>query len=391
MINSTLDRVLLRIEGEVSEPSVIFFCGIHGNEPAGVLAIQDLKERLIKMSLKGSLYVFRGNIKAFQEGVRYIDKDLNRLWSRPWIDKMCKGVLRGAAEFEEQRALYEEIKNIINTKTGPLFFVDFHTTSSKTLPFITIDDAIINRRFSKLFPVPTVLGIEEYLNGPLLSFINQLGFLSIGFESGEHHDAEAVLNAKAFMLLTLCYSGLVDPNDLEDFNDHFNRLKKASDGKAHFYEVIERYTIKENEMFVMEPGFKSFQEVNKGELLAKCNGEPVLAKNNTMLFMPLYQPQGNDGYFLIRRISSFFLRLSTYLRGNRLDSVLVYLPGVTWNSLKKDALKVNLRVARFLARPIFHLLGYRHYEEEGAYLIMYNRERTTRTHRYNDLKWFQAK
>ena len=42
---------------------------------------------------------------------------------------------------------------------------------------------------------PIVLGIEEYLQGPLLSYINTLGYVSLGFESGQHDNKQAILKA----------------------------------------------------------------------------------------------------------------------------------------------------------------------------------------------------
>ena len=36
-------------------------------------------------------------------------------------------------------------------------------------------------------------GIEEYLNGPLLSYINELGYVAFGFEGGQHDDISAIV------------------------------------------------------------------------------------------------------------------------------------------------------------------------------------------------------
>lgn len=77
--------------------------------------------------------------------------------------------------------MFTLLEDIINSNFGPFYFIDFHTTLSKTLPFITINDVVIDRKFSKFFLVPIALGIEEYLNGPLLSYINELGYVSLGF------------------------------------------------------------------------------------------------------------------------------------------------------------------------------------------------------------------
>ena len=52
----------------------------------------------------------------------------------------------------------------------------------------------------------------------------------------------------------------------------------------------------------MEPGFVNFQAIEKGELLAYQNGQPVKSEWDAFIFMPLYQSQGNDGFFVIQEV-----------------------------------------------------------------------------------------
>ena len=136
---------------------------------------------------------------------------MNRIWTHARLSNL-KNQHKLNNEQKEQAVLFSLIKEIITTNSGPFYFIDFHTTSSKTLPFITINDALINRKFSKLFPVPIVLGIEEFLNGPLLSYINELGYVAVGFESGQHDELNAVSNHISFTYLTLVYSGVLEKN-----------------------------------------------------------------------------------------------------------------------------------------------------------------------------------
>ena len=95
--------------------------------------------------------------------------------------------LLSTKEFEEREEVYQVIKGIIASNKGPFYFIDLHTTSSETKPFITISDSLNNRKFSKAFSIPTVLGIEEFLDGPLLTYINEFGHIALGFEAGAHY------------------------------------------------------------------------------------------------------------------------------------------------------------------------------------------------------------
>lgn len=51
----------------------------------------------------------------------------------------------------------------------------------------------------------------------------------------------------------------------------------------------------------MLPGFINFQAVEKGMVLAIENGKEVIAPNSGNIFMPLYQNQSADGFFIIER------------------------------------------------------------------------------------------
>jgi succinylglutamate desuccinylase len=52
----------------------------------------------------------------------------------------------------------------------------------------------------------------------------------------------------------------------------------------------------------MQPDYKNFQAVEKGELLALDKHGEIRADEDGLILMPLYQKQGDDGFFLVRRI-----------------------------------------------------------------------------------------
>ncbi|MDB9960489.1 succinylglutamate desuccinylase/aspartoacylase family protein [Oceanihabitans sp.] len=382
-----INRVIGKIKGKVSGPSVVFFAGIHGNEPAGVHALEDVFGKLVEDDINGTVYGFTGNLKALEANQRYLVEDLNRIWTKERIrDLQTKTNLN--EEEREQKELLYILNDILKSDPGPFYFIDIHTTSSKTLPFITINDAIINRNFSKLFPVPIVLGIEEYLNGPLLSYINELGYVSLGFESGQHEDEKAIINSISFIYLTLVYSKTIALEKVIDFPVHYNRLKTESQGLLDIFEVVYLHKIKMDESFSMEDGFKSFQDINAHTVLAISNGEPVKAKYKAKIFMPLYQSKGQEGFFLIQHINPFFLNLSVFLRRFRVDNLLSWLPGVSWENEDKNALLVNLKVTKFFAKSLFHLLGFRNKQLDATHLKLKNRERASKTEMYKNEEWY---
>ncbi|WP_282134914.1 succinylglutamate desuccinylase/aspartoacylase domain-containing protein [Seonamhaeicola maritimus] len=390
-LNKTIqvERHIGKVVGDNSGPTFVIFAGIHGNETAGVFAVEEVLKHINPKAVNGTIYAIAGNLKALKAQQRFIDADLNRLWTPQNIDTI-KGKSNLNADEKELLVLLDILNEILAAGKPPYYFIDLHTTSSKTLPFITINDALINRKFSKHFPVPIVFGIEEYLTGPLLSYVNQLGYVSLGFESGQHYEADAVTNSVAFLNLALVCAGILKKKSIKGFDNFYNLLKEQAENTQSFLEVIHLHKIEKDENFKMLNGFKSFQSIKKGVPLAVSNGSNIFSERNGVIFMPLYQKQGAEGFFIIRVIKPFFLRLSAFLRRIRVDGLLVALPGISWLNRKEGTLKVDLKVTKFYAKAIFHLLGYRSRYTDKTHLRLNNRERVAKTYMYKREEWYKG-
>lgn len=382
-------RIIHHVKGISEGPLVVFFGGIHGNEPAGVTALEKVLIELDPSVIKGEIYGIYGNLKALSTNKRFIEKDLNRIWTEERVKALPKKQTLTAEE-EEQVELFDIIQEILKSTSSPVYFIDFHTTSSPTLPFITINDALINRYFSMNFPVPIVLGIEEYLEGPLLSYLNKQGYVSLGFEAGQHTDLDSVTNCEAFIYLSIVIAGLSPMENFVRYPNFYSTLRNQARGLREVFEVMYKYEIKPFEEFKMNPGFVSFQKIKLGDELALSNESIIKSPITARLFMPLYQKQGEDGFFIIRTIPAFFLRLSALLRKIRADQLLTLLPGISWFDKKRGILRANLKVTRFMAKSIFHLLGYRNKQEDKTHLLLYNRERVARNNLYENAGWFHS-
>jgi succinylglutamate desuccinylase len=387
-LNKTIyvDRIFGEIKTNTRGPVIVFFAGIHGNETAGIFALEEVIKNIRPEFSSGTIFAISGNLKALEQNQRYLDEDLNRIWTNEQLEGLNFNLNLNSEE-REQLELFRLLEEIINSNSGPFYFIDFHTTSSKTVPFITINDTLINRNFARLFPIPIVLGIEEYLNGPLLSYINELGYVSLGFESGQHDEVDAVSNCIAFIYLTLVFTATISIENVIGFQIYYNQLQAHTRNLKGVYEIVYLYHIKNGEDFKMKKGFESFQDINKGTVLATNDDKKIASKYNAKIFMPLYQAKGEDGFFIIKLIHPFFLNLSTLLRTLKIDSLLVCLPGISWEDQKKEVLKANLKVVKFFAKSFFHLLGYRNKKISTNYMLLYNRERAAKDKMYKNEAW----
>lgn len=388
-LNSTIEieRIIGHIEGEKEGATLIFMGGVHGNEPAGVFALQRVLSELDPKKIRGKIYGIAGNLSALKHGKRYHEEDLNRLWTKERMSSLSQnGQHTIHPDQVEQIEIHKIIQDILKEDKGPFYFFDIHTTSSETLPFLTVNDSLLNRNYTIQYPLPIILGIEEYLDGPILSYINELGYVAFGFEAGQHDDLASIENAISFIYLSLLFTECIKKEDI-DFYKHHDLLAKTTGDHRHIFEIFFRYAIKENEEFEMLPGFYNFQRVKEDQHIANSNGRAIKAKNDGRIFMPLYQTKGSDGFFAIKKIWNPFLTVSSYIRRYRLDHFLLILPGVHWIDKRKSGLIVNKKIARFLAKDLFHLFGYRHVYVDKYHFKMYNREASARFLEYKNEPW----
>ncbi len=387
--DKNIERFLGEIVGDPNGPTIILTAGIHGNEPAGIFGVKQVLKAFNAQNIafSGSIVALAGNLCALKVGERFCKQDLNRMWSEDAIEEVTSQDREDLKDDHKQQVeLWEAIQEILNTHSGPFYFMDIHTTSSESIPFLTINDSLLNREFTAQYPLPIVLGIEEFLDGPLLSYINSLGYVAFGFEAGEHWNAKSIDNSIAFIYLSLVFTGIISKSDI-NYSHYYNTLKNCTLGNAKCFEIFYRYQIKPYEEFIMQPGFLNFIPINKSQHLANSNTKPVYASKKAQIFMPLYQGKGDDGFFLIKPIPSFFLKLSAKLRRIRADRLLVLLPGVTWYNPSRSKLQIDTRVARFFRRNMLHLLGYRSKSLNKNTVIVTNREAASKRSDYKNAPW----
>ncbi len=390
-LNKTIEikRIIGTYHGTEDGPTLIFTAGIHGNEPAGIFALQTVLQRLKETAPKfhGCMYAISGNLTALKKGVRYNKVDLNRLWTKEKIAGLEDDkVISFDDEMLQQKEIFDLIQGILEREKGPFYFFDLHTTSGDTAPFITVNDSLLNRKFTSMYPVPLILGIEEFLEGPLLSYINELGYIAFGFEGGQHDSPKSYEYCVSFINLSLYFTGCLSQTEV-DYNKHFTKLQNEMAFPNKFFEIVFRQEIAPDDKFIICDGYVNFQKVTKGTVIAINNGKQLETPYTGQIFMPLYQGKGNDGFFIIRKTPLFFLKLSAFLRKISFDRLLVVLPGVNWRSESREELVVNLKIARFFTRQFFHLMGYRSKHKDATNLKLKNREAVARDDDYENAPW----
>ena len=356
-----MQRLIGRYGGTHPGPAVLICGALHGNEHAGVSAAQRVMEQLERERppVRGEVIAVVGNLQALEKGRRFLSVDLNRCWGDG-----CAAP-PGSPEEAEQRELIE----IIEAIPGPLVVLDLHTTSGRSPPFTIMSDALRNRRIAFALPGPVLLGLEESIDGTMLAYVTERGHTAVVVEAGQHDDPNSVEIHEAVIWLGLAAAGVVEPDGTR-FRD---RMRAATRGLPRVVELRIRHEVSARNGFSVLPGLEGFQKVETGDLVAHDAGGEIRCTESGRIVMPLYQEQGDEGFFIVRSVSRFRLMLSAFLRHLRLSVFLRLLPGVRRHPDLPNALRVHPRIARWFVVEIFHLFGFRRRREDGAWLVFSRR------------------
>ena len=370
-------RIIGTYKGQHPGPNLIFFGGIHGNELSGIYALKAVLDELNlkKPAFKGNIYALAGNLQAIKKNQRYIGKDLNRIWFPNTL--IPREERSSITEYSEKIDIVSRLIDIVSNGR-PTYLFDLHTTSSHSMPFISISDTLKNRQIIEGIPVNLVLGLEELLDGPMFSFFSEMGLPAILFEAGQHEAISSYENHIAFIWMMLRQVRSIKQKEIPDYHIYEETLKKSSPGGNKLFEIKYRYLIEDGERFKMKHGFVNFQHVDKGEEIASNKTGKITARRSGYIFMPLYQSQGCDGFFIVTEIKNIWFKFSSRTRKWKLDKTLIMLPGIRKSENGMKGFVINKSVARYKIIPILHLLGYRKVKDEGHVLSMTRRPYDTR-------------
>jgi hypothetical protein len=303
-------RVIDEVRGAAPGPTLLVTGGVHGNEPAGVHAARKLLGELRELSvaISGEVVALAGNLRALAAGRRYLVRDLNRQWRADAIAAARAAVSEAGAsdadaELHELVELSDAIDRVIARARGPVFALDLHTTSADGIPFAVVGGGEVDRRFAGSFPLPVMVGLEEQIDGVLTGYLGSLGCATLAIEGGQNESASACANLEAVVAIGLVAAGLVAADDLPGAIEAGERLARVRGDLPRLIQVALRHEVRPEHGFRMEPGFANIQRTAAGTLLARdCRGE-IRAPFDGLVLLPLYQPQGSDGFFYGRDVS----------------------------------------------------------------------------------------
>lgn len=305
------DGLIGWVKGDTEGPLLLCVGGLHGNEPAGVRALEELvgliEER--RHLVRGDFVAVAGNLRALSAGRRFMSYDLNRAWTDSRIAEAqdrVRSVNGGSVPAEDSGLLrlLAVLDEVASRRRGRAWFLDLHTTSGGGGAFTTSADEPRRRRFAMSIPAPLVLGLNRHIEGTLTAYLDGLGYTSAVFECGQHEEAESRVRAASAVWLAIRAAGLLSDPHVPEARSGYRRLEEAYRHLPRILEMRYRHPVGEEDGYVTRPGFRNFQPVRAGDVIGDDRRGEVTAPGSGRILMPLYQELGEDGFFVVRDLRS---------------------------------------------------------------------------------------
>lgn len=311
-------RIIGERIGAKPGPLMIVFAQIHGNEPAGYKAVEELFKAIDLEHLKnpnfefcGRIVALQGNVKAAQANVRYLKKDLNRSWLPKEIDRIRKTEALEDLDPEDQeiKENLELIDAYIDLCQPPRVVVlDLHTTTAHGGIFTIPSQNAEARRIGLSMHAPVLHGFLDGLKGTTLHYFSQENFKvdmnAVCFEAGQHQSEDSYKHAVSAIIQ--CFKS-IDGFHAKDIEiKHGQLLEERSKGLPLEAKLVYVHRVHPSDNFRMIDTkiYSNFDPISKDEILAYDKNGAIKSPCDGLILMPLYQNQGDDGFFIIQEITA---------------------------------------------------------------------------------------
>jgi Succinylglutamate desuccinylase / Aspartoacylase family len=275
---------------------------VHGNEVCGVEAIK----RVIEEIDLGELTLKRGVLKlipvanplAYKQGVRYVDRNLNRsLYPK-----------------EHKRDYEDYLDPILCSLLDETDIVlDLHSFASQGEPFIFLEDSHIDEE-----QYARTLGVEHFVYGwseafgimqdkesqGTVEYARYKGKIAVTLECGHHADPRAVDVGYQAIIQSLFFFDLIDPACASA--QRFKVSSAARSIKPSQRCIRMRTVYYHQKGAVLAKPWKHLDRVAKDEPMAFLGGdEAVLAPADGFIILPKAQAKAGEEWFYFGVTSDF--------------------------------------------------------------------------------------
>ena len=262
-------------------PHLLLTALIHGNEPAGAVALDRLLTRSLRPS-RGQLTLVFANVDAYARfdpalprASRWVDEDMNRVWTSNILDAQplrSSDVARAA-----------QLRPIVADAD---YLLDLHTTQHPNEPLVLAGPLERSRQLALSIGLADLVVLDRgHAQGARMRDYGAFGELhstktALLIECGQHWAASSAEVAYAASLRMLARLGMLpstfEPGPVAALSDHASR----------FVEITMPVTVKQE--FVFSQPLRGGEVIPKaGTLIGYDGGEPVVTPHDEcVVIMP---------------------------------------------------------------------------------------------------------
>ncbi len=259
-------------------PTVAIFGGVHGNERAGILAIDALRETLAID--RGTVYLVYANPKAITANQRLLKQNLNRLF------------LRGntVATYEEKRA--NELMDLLDTCDALLDLHSYNDVQENANIFAICEEncSSVAQALGIPFRISGFTATEAGGSDGYMYLNNKVGVcVELGsINLSESMSQEGVAIAQRFLQYLGCIEG--------------NNIQPTSTQTALTANIMYK---KQTDDFRFTQPFNTLNPVAKGTVIAIDGPTEIIADQNVYILFPRTQfAIGTEAFILVNAVNS---------------------------------------------------------------------------------------
>lgn len=261
--------IITQIDSKKPGPVLAIFGGVHGNEAAGIMAIEELSKTL--SIAKGRVYLVLANSSAIEANVRMVNKNLNR----------CFLADNKGGDPEDKIA-----RRLMKLLDGCDALLDLHMFYDDGEPFAICEEPSVE-----------------------LATIFDVGIISTNWASVEPGATDGYMFSKGKIGVCLECGPIARAQEYKDFAKtaalQFLKYFDMTVGDIGFStkpkKIIEakRTVYKSSADFKVAAGLHNFDQLKKGQVLAEENDKKILAKENECIMFPHYDGRvGEEAYII---------------------------------------------------------------------------------------------
>jgi N-alpha-acetyl-L-2,4-diaminobutyrate deacetylase len=276
----SLENPVLKLVGNESGRNVAVFVAVHGNEVCGPRAVNALLPNLDIR--RGSVTFVLANPRALEQGVRFTEQNLNRLFKH---DDELSDIEKLSYEYARSR----ELMSILDEND---ILLDVHSSATPdAIPFTVCEPFAYD--IVKNFPTSIISsGWDLVQPGGTDYYMNKRGKTGICVESGFHDEPSSITLAKNAIISFLISQGVLDDISHE---------QEISTLSREFIDVYHMHVTRQN--FVLATSFDDFQYIEQGTVIGTDGDETITVEEDAyIIFARNRESPSQEAFLLAKRV-----------------------------------------------------------------------------------------